>query len=137
MDIIFDRLAVDRFAMLYSNVQRELNDEIEEPAPDDRFKIGARKKIWIKHVLRVPAVHATYQQIYDDIHKYEQDVPGLIELTELIRNFGWRKFLVALEYYVARRGSQKVVTTKTVTPKGVGDAIKKVKGLPKWVGNSK
>lgn len=138
MSVTFDRLAVDRVAMKYANISKELAIEIAKSGDeDDKFKIKARKIIFAKFILIAPWTHQTYNQIYWEIHKYETPVTGLDELTALIKSIGWKQFLLCLEFYVAKRGYAMITIGAKVTQMGVVAVIKKVQGLPKWLGNTR
>jgi hypothetical protein len=135
--VTFDRLAVDRICIKYSNMSRELADEMKVKREADQFNITARKIIYARHIMAAQWMHDEYNKIYADIHKYEGTPHGLDLLTELIRLLTWKQFLICLEYYVAKRGNMMITMGYSVTKSGVDGVVKKIKGIPQWVGMRK
>lgn len=132
--VIFDRLAVDRLSMRYSNMSSELAKEMGVKREGDQFNIMARKIIYARYIMPAPWVHDEYKVIFGEIHKYDSTPHGLDLLTELIAKLTWKQFLICLEYYVAKRGNMMITMGYSVTRSGVDGVVKKIKGIPQWVG---
>ena len=90
--------------------------------------------MFFNNILPNPHVHREYYIIYLEDTKYEHPVPGYIELDALIAKIGWKTFLIALEHFAYRRGEALISCGKNIGKAGVLGVVKKIKGIPKWLG---
>jgi len=138
MDKNADKNADKPFCVLSVMAMEQLGfkEKLEKYLKEYPGELGrrARLHLYTFDIMTSPAFKIRYNEIYGEIHKYDDEVPGQQEIKELVSRLGWKGFLRALEWFCVNRCKFLVKSGKlTYGFNQLNQIIEKIGQLPKWL----
>lgn len=108
--------------------------EHKEKGIDDPYGNRARLAVFMFDIKPSFKYRAEYREEYFDIHRYDYQVPCQKEIEELVKDYGWVRFLEGLEWFAVNRLKVYMQAGKVAYRiDQVSKLVEKIKAIPKWL----